>query len=76
MALKKTSQYCKNCNEKLIPGAMFCSMCATKVEKEKKCKSCGTVLAQEAKICHVCGEKYVETRQYDNTQKRVDKIRM
>lgn len=62
------SQYCKTCNEKLIPGAMFCSMCGTKVEKEKKCKSCGTVLAQEVKFCHVCGEKYAEKGQYDNTQ--------
>lgn len=63
MALKRIEKYCTNCNEKLITGAMFCSMCGTKVEEEKKCKGCGTKLAKEAMFCHVCGEKYGEEQQ-------------
>lgn len=63
MALKKTVKFCTKCNEKLVAGAVFCSMCGTKVEEEKKCKECGTKLAKGAMFCHVCGVKYGEVQQ-------------
>ena len=46
---------CNACGVELRPGARFCDMCGTKVNKI--CPSCGEVLRDIAKFCDLCGEK-------------------
>ena len=46
---------CKACGVELRPGARFCDMCGTKVERI--CPHCGGVLRDQAKYCDLCGIK-------------------
>ena len=46
---------CKACGVELRPGARFCDMCGTKVERI--CPRCGGVLREQAKYCDLCGIK-------------------
>ena len=46
---------CKACGVELRPGARFCDMCGTKVDKI--CPNCGEVLRDQAKFCDLCGFK-------------------
>lgn len=46
---------CKACGVELRPGARFCDMCGTKVERI--CPRCGGVLRDQAKYCDLCGIK-------------------
>ena len=56
---KKDGEYgfCKECGKPLKEGALFCSNCGAKVEKELKCRKCGNVLDEGDKFCSRCGTK-------------------
>ena len=53
-----SNRFCTNCGAALRDGALFCSMCGTKIVTEKRCKNCGFVGKENDLFCCQCGTKF------------------
>ena len=64
--LTKQDINCPKCEKILAEGALYCSNCGTKIQKEiieetrkKICTQCGSIIPTDGNFCSVCGAKYI-----------------
>lgn len=66
---------CTKCGNELQEDQKFCSICGTKIEREKRCPSCGEILEEGQRFCKNCGYRIENEIKLQNQGPQVRRLK-